>query len=223
MSDLREYEAPESEIGNTGKIVDAPETALSGLRGYEKIDGAPETETDDLRGYQQPEEETGTAKAKIIGAVAVALMIGAAGAYTFATGAWNSPPKQVLASLVPPSTSLPPSVAPMQHTVVPQLAPVENAPAEMSPQATAVSPVRAARTHVSSRARSHAPTVQPSGNFSEQASPAFVPAAASVPAQPAPLDTIIVAPAITPPPDTSLQPVAVQPALTVPVQPTQQP
>ena len=222
MSDLREYKAPEGGLGN-----------MSGPRGFEtpdvetgntaKIVGAPETEMDDLRGYQPPEEETGNTKVKIIGAVAVALMIGAAGAYTFATGVWNSPPKQVLASLVPPSTSLPPSVAPMRHTVVPQLPPVENAPAEMSPQAVAAPPIRAARTHVVAHAPRHSPAVQPSENFSEQASPAFVPAAVSVPAQPAPLDTIITAPVITPSPDAPIQPAVAQPAQTVPVQPAQQP
>jgi hypothetical protein len=228
MSDLRDYETPET--GNTGQLAGAQETTASNMRAYQaseaetensgQVAGAPETATSDMRGYQTPEDETGNTKGKIIGAVLVALMIGVAGAYTVATGMWNSPPKQVLASLVPPSTSLPSVVAPMQHAVVPQLAPDESAPAEMSPQAVAAPPVKAARTHVVAHATRHSPAVQPSENLSDRA---FVPAAVSVPVQPAMQDTIIAPPAMTPLPDAPMQPVAAQPAETVPVQPVTQP
>ena len=226
MTDLRDHEM---ETENTGKIVGAPETAMNGRRAYEtpevktgdtrKIVDAPETATGDMRGYQTPETETGSVNRKIIGAVAVALMIGAAGAYTIATGMWNSPPKQVLASLVPPSTSLPPSVAPTGHTVVPQLPPVENAPAEITPQAVAAPPVKAARTHVVA----HALAVRPSESFVEPAAPAPIPPAEIVPVQPAPIDTTIVPPVTTPSPAAPTQDVPAQPAPSAPVQPATQP
>jgi hypothetical protein len=229
MTDLRDHETPESETGNTGQIVGAPETAMNGRRAYEtsevkagdtgQIAGAEETAMDDMRGTQPPEEETGSTNRKIIGAVAVALMVGAIGAYTIATGMWNTPPKQVLASLVPPSTSLPPSVAPTGHTVVPQLPPVENAPAEITPQAVAAPPVKAARTHVVA----HALAVRPSESFVEPAAPAPIPPAEIVPVQPAPIDTTIVPPVTTPSPAAPTQDVPAQPAPSAPVQPATQP
>ena len=232
MSDLRGYETPEGETGNTGKIVGVQETAMSGLRGYEmpkvetgntgKIVGAPETTIGEMRGFEPSEGETGNT-GKIVAAVIVALMISTVGAYTYETGMWNSQPKQVMASLVPPSTNLPPSVAPTQHTVVPQLPPVENAPAEISPQATTVPPVGTARTHVLARASRHTPTVQPSENISDQTAPASVPPPVSVPEQPAPLNTNIVAPAIAPSLDAPTQNVPEQPAQAAPVQPAPQP
>ena len=176
----------------------------------------------EIRVYESPEDETGNT-GKIVAAGIVALMIGAVGAYTYATGMWNSPPEQVVASLVPPSTSLPPSVAPPMRAVVPQLPPVENAPAEMSPQATTVPPARAARTHVLARAPVHALTAQPTENFSEPAAPASVPPAVIVPVQSAPPDTTIVSPVITPIQDAPAQPVTEQPSQTAPVQPATQP
>ena len=219
MSDLRDFETPET--GNTGQLAGVQETNASNMRAYQaseaetensgQIAGAPETATDDMRGYQAPEDETGNTRGKIIGAVAVALMIGAAGAYTFSTGMWNSPPKQVLASLVPPSA------APMQHAVVPQVPPDESAPAEMSPQAVAAPPVKAVRTHVVAHAPRHAPAVQPSETFSDRA---YVPPAETVPVQPASQDIIIAPPVMTPLPDAPMQPVESQPA---PVQPAPQP
>jgi hypothetical protein len=169
-----------------------------------------------MRGFEPSEGESGNT-GKIVGAALVALMIGAAGAYTYATGMWNSPPKQVVASLVPPATSLPPSEVPMQQTVLPPLTPVENTTEQASP------PVRATRTHVLAHASPHSPTVQPSENFSEQAAPASVPPAVIVPVQPALLDTNIAPPAIAPSLDAPTQPVTEQPAQTVPVQPAPQP
>ena len=227
MTDLRDHETPESETGNTGQIVGAPETAMNGRRAYEtsevkagdtgQITGAEETATDDMRGTQPPEEETGSVNRKIIGAVAVALMVGAIGAYTIATGMWNSPPKQVLASLVPPSAP------PIQHAVVPQNPPDESAPAEMTPQAVAAPPVKAVRTHVAVHASPHALAVRPSESFAEPAAPASIPPAEIVPVQPAPIDTTIVPPVTTPSPATPTQDVPAQPAPSAPVQPATQP
>ena len=224
MTDLRDHE---SETGNTGQIVGAPETAISSRHAYEtsevkaedsgQIAGAEETATNDMRGSQPPEEETGSVNRKIIGAVAVALMIGAAGAYTIATGMWNSPPKQVLASLVPPS------VAPVQHAVVPQFPPDETAPAEITPQAVVVPPVKASRTHAVAHASTHALAVRPSESFAEPAAPAAIPPAEIVPVQPAPLDTTTVPPVMTPSPAAPTPNVPEQPAPTVPVQPATQP
>jgi hypothetical protein len=97
---------------------------------------------------------------------------------------------------------------------------VENAPAEITPEATVVPPVRAARTHVTARASRHAPIAQPSENFSDRA---FVPPAEIVPVQPAPLDTSMAPPVITPSPDAPTLSVPEQPAQTVPVQPAPQP
>jgi hypothetical protein len=176
----------------------------------------------DMRGHETPEVESGNT-GKIVAAVAVALMIGAAGAYTYGTGMWNSPPKQVLASLVPPSTSLPPSVVPTQQTVVPPLTPVESTTEQASPPVTTVPPVRATRTHVLAHASPHSPTVQPSESFSNEAPPAPVPQAVSVPEQPVPPDTNTALPMTTPSLDAPTQPVAAQPVQTVPVQPAPQP
>jgi hypothetical protein len=224
MTDLRDHEG---ETGTTEQIVGAPETAMSGRRAYEtpevkagdtgQIAGAEETAMDDMRGTQPPEEETGSTNRKIIGAVAVALMVGAVGAYTIATGMWNTPPKQVLASLVPPSAP------PVQHAVVPQNPPDESAPAEMTPQAVAAPPVKAARTHVAVHASPHAQAVRPSESFAEPAAPASIPPAEIVPVQPAPIDTTMVPPATTPPPAAPTLDVPVQPAPSAPVQPGTQP
>jgi len=205
MSDLREYETIEVESGNAGKIVGAPEAAMS-----------------DLRGPQMPEEESGNT-GKIAAAIVIALMIGVVGAYFFGAGMWSSPPKQVVASNEVPPTPLPPSVAPTQQTAVAPLAPVENAPAQTSAPETTMPSIRAVRTHVSARASFHAPAVQPSENLSDEAPAASVPSAVSVPVQPAPLDTTIVAPVIAPLPDAPTQSAPAQPAQIVPAQPATQP
>ncbi|MGA7674312.1 MAG: hypothetical protein WCA78_04610 [Rhizomicrobium sp.] len=232
MSDLREYETIEVESGNAGKIVGAPEATMSDLRGpltpevetgnAAKIVGAPEAAMSDLRGPQMPEEESGNT-GKIAAAIVIALMIGVVGAYFFGAGMWSSPPKQVVASNEVPPTPLPPSVAPTQQTAVAPLAPVENAPAQTSAPETTVPPVRAMRTHVSARASFHALAVQPSENLSDEAPAASVPPAVSVPVQPAPLDTTIVAPVIAPLPDAPTQSTPAQPAQIVPAQPATQP
>ncbi len=68
----------------------------------------------DLRGYK-PDMETGSA-GKIIGALVVALVIGAVGAYTYEMGIWKSPPRQVVASKDLPSPTPPWQPAPQPQS-----------------------------------------------------------------------------------------------------------
>ena len=224
MSDLKEYKTPETEIGMTGMIAGAPETAMGGMRGFGmpqadssnagKIVAAPDTSMHNLRGFDTREEDTDN-RGKFIGAGAVALMLVAAVGYTFATGMWHSTPKPVT-PLVASAEFAPPAMqAPQQNTIVPQTAPVENPPEQVAPKVTAVHPVRATPTHVTAHAALRAPATQPSEVI---VSP---PPAVSVPVHTLPQDTSIAPPAITPL-DAPAQTTPVQPTQTVPVQPAPQ-
>ena len=225
MSDLKEYKATEAEIGITG--------TMGGMRGFGtpeadssnagKIVAAPDTSMHNLRGFETPKEDTDN-RGKLIGAGAVALMLVAAVGYTFATGMWNSSPKPIAQFVA--SAALPPPAmqAPMQNTVVPQTAPVENPPEQAAPQTTTVRPVRAAPAHVTAHVSSHSAKMQPAETF---VSP---PPIESVPQQTIPQDTSIAPPVMAPivaapvtPLDIPTQPAPVQPSQTVPVQPAPQP
>jgi hypothetical protein len=73
---------------------------------------------DNLRGINT-QVETGNA-GKIIGALVVALAIGAVGAYTYETGMWKSSPRQIVPNRDLPSPGLPSAVP----TLVPPAAPL---------------------------------------------------------------------------------------------------
>ena len=102
----------------------------------------------DLREVPMPPAEMGSTS-KIV-ALAIALVFGAIGAYSYETGTWNSQPKQIVASKeVPPPAPLgnaaPSEAAPPALADLPP-APAKNVPAQTSTQAAAAPPpVRVAR------------------------------------------------------------------------------
>jgi len=236
MSDVKDYERPTkaydrpSAAGNTGSFAGTnptPNARLgSGLpepgvgsaemevSNAELLAGSPPLETPNLRGYEIAEEEPDY-KGRIVGITVIVLAIGAIGAFTYATGMWNSTPNQVVASnQVPPLAVAPPSLptetAQPQQAVVPPPAPVEN---PETPTRAVTAPVKSARVRTVPRAS----RVQPTENSTDQGSTV-------APAEPAPLqvtppDTIVTPPAITPVPDTPTQTAPDQPA----VQPAPQP
>jgi hypothetical protein len=162
----------------------------------------------DLRGYEPPKVEAESNTSRIVGAVVVAIAIGAIGVFSYATGMWDSlsahttAPRMAYNDVPPP---LPPPVAPPQQSVAPPVVPADNA----SPLPDKVPPVRAARMHVSPRAAMHTQTVQPTESPSGLDQSAPVAPTETAPSQ----DTA--PPATTPPTDA--------PAPTTPEQPAQTP
>src|SRR5258707_1986675 len=90
---------------------------------------------------------------KIVAAFLVALGFGAIGAYSYETGTWNSPPKQIVASKeTPPPAPVDnatPSEAPLQSAAdlppAPPPAPVKDVPAQASAKAAPAPAIKVAR------------------------------------------------------------------------------
>jgi periplasmic protein TonB len=142
----------------------------------------------DLREVPMPPAEMGSTS-KIV-ALAIALVFGAIGAYSYETGTWNSQPKQIVASKeVPPPAPLgnaaPSEAAPPALADLPP-APVKNVPAQTSTQAAAAPPpVRVARAQTPAPALPQASAAPPTESVSAPASPEIAAPATSIPEQPA--------------------------------------
>jgi hypothetical protein len=156
----------------------------------------------DLREAPMPPAEMGSTP-KIVAALVVALGFGAMGAYSYETGTWNSPPKQVVASkdVSPPAPldNATPSDAALQSSAdLPPAAlpaPVKDVPATQAPAkaAAAAPPVRVARAQALEPALPQSPGAQPPAPAaSEVAAPA-----ANIPEPPA-QNTIASPPVNTP-------------------------
>lgn len=151
----------------------------------------------DLREGPMPPAEMGSTP-KIVAALVVALGFGAMGAYSYETGTWNSPPKQVVASKdIPPPAPLDnatPSDAALQSAAdLPPAAPpapVKDVPAQAPAKAAAVAPpVRVARAQAPEPALAQSPAAQPPASAApEVAAPAATitepPAAQTITASP---------------------------------------
>jgi hypothetical protein len=160
----------------------------------------------DLRGFTAPEPiETGNT-GKIFGALAVALVVCAAGTYTYETGVWNSPTVRVADNdlpSVPVMARAPAVLAPIQPTIAP---PVQNLQSPAPLQAAAPPRAEIARPrHALAQRSEHAVTIAPPEPAIEQTPTEIAPQApVDAPASPqpesqsaAPQDT----PAQTPQPD----------------------
>jgi hypothetical protein len=166
----------------------------------------------DLRQAPMPPEEMGS-KQKIVAALVVALGFGAMGAYSYETGTWNSPSKQIVASKeVPPPAPVDnatPSEAPLQSAAdlppAPPPAPVKDVPAQASAKASAAPAIKVARAQAPVPSLSQAPAVQPADTISAQASPEPVAPVASIPEPPAAQAAAISAPVIAPPQEALVQ------------------
>lgn len=132
---------------------------------------------EDLRGTATPELET-TNTPKIMGAVVVALGVGALGAYTLSAGIWNSPsPPRVIASTEPaPVKLVKPVAAVAPATPAPVMAP-------SSPyQHTALTPAATPVTRVAHVRKSEAPVTHARSTTAPSVpADAMTPASAPVP------------------------------------------
>lgn len=164
----------------------------------------------DLREGPMPPAEMGNT-AKIVAALVVALGFGAMGVYSYETGTWNSPPKQVVASKdVPPPAPLdnatPSDAAPQSAADLPPApppAPVKDVPAQAPAKAAsaAAPPVRVARAQAPEPALPQSPAAQPPAPAaSEVATPA-----ANIPEPPAAQNTVTSPPVSAPTQETPAQ------------------
>jgi hypothetical protein len=100
----------------------------------------------------QPEDLAPSKTPKIVGAVAVALMIGVAGVALYANSGSSMKPKQVVTASNLPAPAPAPVAAPVQQAAI---TPDANMPAS-APAALDVSPAPVAPVKAASKARSHA-------------------------------------------------------------------
>src|SRR5258708_22779169 len=171
----------------------------------------------DLREAHMPPAEMRNTP-KIVVALVVALGFGAIGAYSYETGTWNSPPKQIVASKeTPPPAPVDnatPSEAPLQSAAdlppAPPPAPVKDVPAQASAKAAPAPAIKVARAQASAPSLPQAPAAQPAATISAQASPEPAAPAASIPEPPAPQASAVAAPANAPPQEAPA-PAALQP------------
>jgi hypothetical protein len=187
----------------------------------------------DLRGNNTPNVETANTTGKIVSAVIVALAVGVIGTVSYASGTWDTHPRQIVASntqVEAPKGLLPPEPLPVaepsvpaQAAAVPPPAPVENLRAKTLPKAAAAPPIRIARTQTPADTVLQSPSVQPSGNFSAQAPSESIAPAATIPEQPAPQETSIAPPVNAPSQDAPAQIVPEQLAPPVAPEPAPQP
>jgi hypothetical protein len=155
----------------------------------------------DLREAPMPPAEMGSTP-KLVAALVVALGFGAMGAYSYETGTWNSPPKQIVASkdVSPPAPldNATPSDATLQSAadLPPEAppAPVKDVAAQAPAKAAAAAPpVRIARVQAPEPAVPQSPTAQPPAPAaSEVAAPA-----ANIPEPPA--QSIVTSPTVNAP------------------------
>jgi hypothetical protein len=105
---------------------------------------AKEKTMSDLRGFEPEPEET-SSRSKIMGAAIIAIVVAAAGAYTYETGMWNPPARQQQVALNEPAPTL---AAPAATPLTPPdtLPSTEAVPGpQVAPQAGLAAPVKAAR------------------------------------------------------------------------------
>jgi hypothetical protein len=145
----------------------------------------------DLREFTvQPSEESGSSTSKIIAGAAVALMIGAAGAYVYATNS-KPPPQKVALSEPAPLTPPPAAVATTPaDTATPAHADVapsaDNSPAKTPPPSSPSSSMSRARHETHAKAQSIQPQTAPAVTPPDTARVPDIPASTTTTPQAAP-------------------------------------
>ena len=156
MADMRDFSS-EPVMGSTFAPVNedfrSEAIDLSG-EGIENSDIRPLDETSDLGSFHTAEPEESSNTGKIVGALAVALIIGGAGVFAFTTTMKNSASQPAIAAATAPAPQVAaatPPPAPLDQTptssdATPAPAQDNAAPAKSSAPVTRT-PVRSARTH----------------------------------------------------------------------------